>query len=388
MDTFLLLMMEVNPGLPDSQVGDQLLHSVYIWDEDTSWVVGTPELVYKTTDGGIDWNPAFNGNWQKAFYKVTFTDNYTGFICGGSGGIVLRKEGLPEIPEIVVSNNSIVYNPTQVGQSSVETFTISNMGYGNLEITNIASTNSSFTVNITSSTIEPGGAQEIEVIFTPDEVGLFEGTLSIISNDPNYPTVEIQLQGEGYLYAPSISVQPISIEFDTTLIYETSTAVLTISNIGMAVLNVTDIISSDPVFTTNLTTFNVEPNQSYEVIISFTPTEQMQYNAVLSIESNDPVNNPFEVTLSGYGDIDTRIANIQSTDQVILYPNPAKDVLYIEGVKDKIIQVYDFTGILMKEVICYENKIEINIADLSGGIYSIKVQGINDTITKKIIVVR
>ena len=372
----------------DLQVGDQLLHSVYIWDEDTSWIVGTPELVYKTTDGGIDWNPAFNGNWQKAFYKVTFTDNYTGFICGGSGGIVLRKEGLPEIPEIVVSNNSIVYNPTQVGQSSVETFTISNMGYGNLEITNIASTNSSFTVNITSSTIEPGGAQEIEVIFTPDEVGLFEGTLSIISNDPNYPTVEIQLQGEGYLYAPSISVQPISIEFDTTLIYETSTAVLTISNIGIAVLNVTDIISSDPVFTANLTTFNVEPNQSYEVIISFTPTEQMQYNAVLSIESNDPVNNPFEVTLSGYGDIDTRIANIQSTDQVILYPNPVKDVLYIEGAKDKIIQVYDFTGILMKEVICYENKIEINIADLSGGIYSIKVQGINDTITKKIIVVR
>ncbi|MEZ5197279.1 MAG: YCF48-related protein [Bacteroidales bacterium] len=32
---------------------DQLLHVAHIWDQDSIWICGTPELLYKTTDGGI-----------------------------------------------------------------------------------------------------------------------------------------------------------------------------------------------------------------------------------------------------------------------------------------------------------------------------------------------
>ena len=118
----------------NTQVGDQLLHAPFVWDEDTAWVAGTPEMVFKTTNGGTNWNSAYNGNYQKAFYRITFTDNYTGFICGGSGGIVLRKEGLADVPNISVNPEAIILTDTYVGEITSEIITISNGGVASLEV--------------------------------------------------------------------------------------------------------------------------------------------------------------------------------------------------------------------------------------------------------------
>ncbi len=174
---------------------DDLLHTPFIWDEDTTWVSGTPELVYKTTDGGNTWNSAYAGNFQRAFYRITFTDNYTGFICG-SHGVVMRKAGLSG-PILNVPATSIEFEETYVGDTASVTISLANTGDATLNITGITFTNPVFTTDITSLAIEPGETQELTVSFIPEVPGPTEGTMQIISNSIFGDPYEIQLSGTG-----------------------------------------------------------------------------------------------------------------------------------------------------------------------------------------------
>ena len=65
--------------------GYGLMHGVYIFNEDSSYVAGTPEQVFKSTNGGTTWVSDFNGANSVALYKIKFTENGTGIICGSQG---------------------------------------------------------------------------------------------------------------------------------------------------------------------------------------------------------------------------------------------------------------------------------------------------------------
>jgi len=371
----------------DTQVGDQLLRSVYIWDEDTAWIVGTPELVYKTTNGGDNWSFGFSGNWQKAFYRITFTENYTGFICGGSGGIVLRKAGLPEIPEIAVSTNELNFDTVEVGETATEFFTVSNYGFGTLQVSNIESTNTAYTVSPENFTLSPGEEQMVGVSFTPPSAALFEGLLQVQSNDPGNPYVEISLSGTGFVAVPQIEIQPGEILFDTTLVNESSTEILTVTNLGIATLSVTDISSSNPVFTTNLQSFDLEPEDSQEVEVTFTPTGEMMYTATLQFESNDPVNPIMEIEVSGFGDIDTRIEEFDWKSDLLVYPNPTTDLLQIESLSG-IAEIEVFNSIGQRVFIesnIGKNKFGIDFSGYKEGMYSMKVRLTDTSFIQRII---
>ena len=65
-----------------------------------------------------------------------------------------------------------------------------------------------------------------------------------------------------------------------------------------------------------------------------------------------------------------------------LYPNPAKDVLSIDGTF-KSIEIYDVFG---KLVLASDNKSEINISDLANGSYYVNIHTENSVIKKKVTV--
>jgi len=66
-------------------------HGVDIWDADTAYVAGTDEDIYKTTDGGDNWGVEDNGAGTSSYYKVKFSENGTGYVCG-SQGVIKRRE--------------------------------------------------------------------------------------------------------------------------------------------------------------------------------------------------------------------------------------------------------------------------------------------------------
>jgi photosystem II stability/assembly factor-like uncharacterized protein len=62
-----------------------LLRGVFILNNQEAYVAGAPEQVFKTTDGGMTWLSDFTGGNEIALYKIKFTDNMIGLICGSDG---------------------------------------------------------------------------------------------------------------------------------------------------------------------------------------------------------------------------------------------------------------------------------------------------------------
>ena len=209
--------------------GDDLLHTPYIWDEDTTWIVGTPELIYKTTDGGNTWQNAYNGNYQRAFYRITFTDNYTGYICA-SHGVILRKKGFPEIPGAEIAPTSLNYGEINPGDTLVKSFKIKNNGFGLLKISNMAISNEAFSADLSDFSIRPRHEKVVNVTFTANESGDYTGELTFNTNDTTHATVTISLSGNVAELYPEIFVAPDSLEFDEVAVNESAAQILKVSN--------------------------------------------------------------------------------------------------------------------------------------------------------------
>ncbi len=135
-------------------------------------------------------------------------------------------------PDIAVSPDTLDFGEVFVGFPDSLPLVIRNVGTDLLTVTNIASNNPDFTVNVTGFSLNPGESREVQVFFTPSATGLSTGTLSITSDDPDEPVVTVALQGEGIL-PPDIAVTPDSLS-DSLFTGQTSTQIMTISNTGFS----------------------------------------------------------------------------------------------------------------------------------------------------------
>ncbi len=105
------------------------------------------------------------------------------------------------LPIIQVEPAAIDFGQQPVGRVSRRTITISNVGNRPLQIDRVMlgdDSSSAFSVasELAAREIEPDTSIEAEVIYLPPEEGLFEDTLTIMSNDPVTASVDVQLSGE------------------------------------------------------------------------------------------------------------------------------------------------------------------------------------------------
>jgi len=284
----------------EDQIFDWLLHKPFIWDYDTAYVVGTPEYVYKTTDAGQNWVSDFDGNWMKAFYTITFTDNYTGFISASGGVICRKKPNLVQMPIISATPNPLVFDNTPVGSTSQKTLTINNTGSANLVVTNITTTNTAFNANTTSFTVTPGGSQNITVTFHPAVTGNITGNLQIVNNSATNPYL-VAVSGTGTQTgpAPIFIPNPNPLYFDDTYIASSSQKTLALFNAGDANLIITSADFDGPFETYNSFPITVTPGNVHDQVIHFKPFELGTITGTVTYYSNDPVNPVTVVELIG-----------------------------------------------------------------------------------------
>lgn len=141
--------------------------------------------------------------------------------------------------------------------------------------------------------------------------------------------------------------------------------------------------------TWDLTIF--EKNKWIEIAHDFTTTSQM-VEPVLKIEMIDDVNTGFG---SGFFYIDdiriydnSNLSVDEFDNEIVLYPNPASNALTFKNLSpNSEIVIHDLLGATFtpKLVTNGNNSHAINIANLSSGVYLIKITDVNKTITKKII---
>lgn len=91
-------------------------------------------------------------------------------------------------------------------------------------------------------------------------------------------------------------------------------------------------------------------------------------------------------------EVPTRNANLDIKDEVLIYPNPASEVLFVDGCCksscDLLVELYDTAGILVRK--CQfsnsSGNIQFNVSGLKTGLYFVKIIMADGTFSRRIVV--
>jgi len=256
-----------------------------------------------------------------ASFNVTFTPTAQGARAGqvdvtsndpaGVASVLLSGEGQqPQPPTAVLNPSANDFGAVRMPQSSSPlAVTLSNAGDDTLEVTSVgiggANVGDFSTDSLSSYSIPVGQSVGFNVTFTPTATGARAAALSVVSNDPNSPAV-LLLSGTGEdPFPPDAQVSPTSLSFGTVNVPQTSAPqAVTITNGGEVTLNVSSISFSGShpgdFGTDALASYAIDPTDSVNFNVTFTPTANGARTANLVIASDDP-DGSVSVALDGTG---------------------------------------------------------------------------------------
>jgi outer membrane protein assembly factor BamB len=287
--TYYYYAMDDNDGDPEN---------IYIYDPIISDTVGYIPIAdpISTRPRGLAWDSQHLwlvadpvGPVQRALFK---------FDLSGGG-----------TPNIQLSAASLNFGLTSVGDTSVRYLTILNVGDSTLNISSIDINTPEFIIDtsILPLNIEPGNNFPLEVRFTPYNQGPVSGVMSIHSNDPYEPIVDVSLSGQGQFVNPAIWLSQDSHHFGNVWVPVTegvSKWILEIANIGNQNLNIENLTLNSPEFYLGGISglpIIIAPNDTFDLDVFFEPTAAQLFRDTLFIQSNDP-SQPFVfVELMGTG---------------------------------------------------------------------------------------
>nr|MBC8525874.1 PQQ-binding-like beta-propeller repeat protein [Candidatus Cloacimonadota bacterium] len=211
-------------------------------------------------------------------------------------------------PEIYIDPTEVDYGIVTVGEMVFGGFVIYNFGTVELivEFGDITGPGSEFVFWGTGTIlfIFPGVPVYCDIPYLPQEPGILDAIGTILSNDPLNPEVEITFTGIAVNPGPDIYVPETSHDYGLVRVNAYTRWFMEIQNIGDDILIIDDIFSDDPHFIVDeLVTFpfNIDILNTVQIGIWFHPEAGVEYSATLSISSNDPDQDPFDVSVQGTG---------------------------------------------------------------------------------------
>ncbi len=212
------------------------------------------------------------------------------------------------------------FGTVEVDTSKKTTFIIENIGLMPLKISSISITSldgGGFTINdpSTGSIIEAKSSKSFTITFNPSSEGYKSGTVLVVSDDPDEEQYTFAVEGYGSpIPVPNISIEKdetdipngsLGHDFGTVLLGESSTDVsFTIENNGTAdlVIDSITISISDYIINDLSMLYTIPPGGSTSFLVTFSPIDQGQRTATVTIENNDIDNDPYTFTVTGLGE--------------------------------------------------------------------------------------
>lgn len=214
------------------------------------------------------------------------------------------------VPDIEVDPASIAFGQVEAGLSVTEVVNVYNNGEGDLHILDIVLDDPEAPYDIGaigSILVPPGSSTNFSVTFNPETAMNNNAKVLIDSDDPDEPTVEVALIGDGI--APVIEVSPVAYDFGNLYIGCEQAQAVTVSNIGNADLVVNEFnfnTAADLYFDADETTngalpWTIAPGGSVDVWVDYAPLDEYSDVAYLTVNSNDPATPSFMATQEGTG---------------------------------------------------------------------------------------
>ena len=290
---------------PNTQPWDICIQGSDLWIADYYG-----NMLYKvTSSGSLIESHASQGT---APSGVVYDGTYLWYCDGALGGnstlykIDLNGSGTPAITVPVTSHN---YGTVTVGGSSTWNCQVQNTGSANLVISSIGIPGGIpiSTTFSTPATITPGSSASIPLTYAPTTNGSLNTQVSINSNDPIHPSVDLILTGNAVIAGPHINITTTSHDWQERRKNAYSRWILTVGNNGDQPVVISALNMSDPHFIVDQNTslpITIQPLQTAMIGLWFHPSGAGAFTGTLGIISNDPTQSPFNISLSGTG-IDT-----------------------------------------------------------------------------------
>lgn len=225
------------------------------------------------------------------------------------------------------SGDSLVLTPATglgfpnqiVGTSSTLTETLTNTETSDIVIDGIAITPGGANAgefkqtNTCGALLAPGASCEINVTFTPSQIGPRAAALTINDNTVGSPQ-SLPLGGLGVSAGPNVTVSPIGVDFGTQLVGTRSpTQTFLVTNNGAVSLNIFSVTTSSGPFAV-ANNCEASPNLNYgsgswcTIDVAFTPDGSGTERGAISI-SDDATGSPQTISMSGTGSTTTPLLN-------------------------------------------------------------------------------
>lgn len=219
--------------------------------------------------------------------------------------VSLSGIGVSNAPVIQLSTTTLDFGAVQTGSTSARSLTITNAGNAALTITGhsisgIDALQFEITRN-SGASIDPGANDYIDLRFRPASSGLKSAILTITSNDPNQPSVQVSLTGTGTSTdQPKITVSQTDVDFGTTPPAVPVLRDVVISNTGSAPLHITSQTVGAGSFSLDQpAAATIEPGGYSSMSLRFNPPSDGLYTGSAVIVSDDPVQPALSITLHG-----------------------------------------------------------------------------------------
>jgi hypothetical protein len=115
--------------------------------------------------------------------------------------ITLSKDIVAQ-PGIYVNSYYLNYGDIAFGETYTTYITIWNLGDGILEVNDITFSNNDFSAAVTSLNITAGTYENVDILFTPSEVALYNETMMVFSNDTATPVFMSPITANVIIPAP------------------------------------------------------------------------------------------------------------------------------------------------------------------------------------------
>jgi|GEM_PF-233128 len=369
--------------------------------------------IYSSRDYGQSWQPVLNQKFSTVSFGAAYGKNGECRMWSGETELTyLDFEYLPDNPKKTLEftpSGTVAFGDVEANKSKTITVSIKNTGNMNIRIDstkiNIPGGIYDEEFKITfplSDKIAVDETKTLRVKFNPVKSGLRQAELLLYSN-ADVKIHKLNLTGNGTKPVKSISfINDTIVDFDSVEIGKQKSINVRIKNSGNVVNNINSISlenlgTSFPMDFTmnNISSFEMLPQATSDISITFTPTELGLHRALLRIKSEsedaivEVIGQAIEpISVEEHGNLAFAVSEP--------VPNPCNDgfnltvISKVAGIAR--LSLFDVSGRDLKSssanIDVGENIVKINTSNLNLGKYFLRVMLENRIITKEIVIQR
>ena len=283
---------------------------------------------------------------DSARFHITFAPSTTGpksgnivfsdYPAGSSHTVAVNGTGVQ--PAFSATTSSLLYHDVLVGSSKQDSVTVTNTGSATLNITNVSSSEPSFTVTPSSWSAGASASEKFFITFSPSVTGAKSGNIVFTDDAPGAPHT-VSVSGTGV--TPAFSISTSNLAYGIVTVGSSKQDTVTVTNNGTAALNISDVSSTNANFTVTPTSGSVAAGASEMFYITFSPasTEAKSGNIVFT---DDAVGSPHTVSVTGtavsivvsYKDRWNLVSvpfTVSDSSKASLFPNAVSQALAYQG---------------------------------------------------------